>query len=117
MVTRPRRDPEKTASPARPATTPQGRENQLISLAYDLVEQRIRDGTASATETTQLIKFGSSRERLEQMRIKHENELLAVKKEALEAQAKNDELFLKAMDYMRAYTGAGPIPSETDQNE
>ena len=30
----------------RPALTPEARENQLISLAVDLVEQRLLDGTA-----------------------------------------------------------------------
>jgi len=117
VVTRPRRDPDEGRSPLRPATTPQGRENQLISLAYDLVEQRIRDGTASATETTALLKLGSSRERLEQQRIRHENELLKVKKESMEAQQKSDTLFKEAMDYFRAYTGNGPPPTESDQDE
>ena len=39
----------------RPALTPDARENQMISLAMDLVEQRLRDGTASSAETTRLI--------------------------------------------------------------
>jgi len=89
----------------------------MISLAFDLVEQRLRDGTASATETVALMKLGSSRERLEQQRIAHENELLVVKKEAMEASVKSDELFREAMDYFRAYTGNGPPPTESDQNE
>jgi hypothetical protein len=88
----------------------------MIALAYDLVEQRLRDGTASATETTALLKLGSSRERLEQQRITHENELMVVKKEAMEASVKSDELFREAMDYFRAYTGNGPPPTESDQD-
>ncbi|AWN05436.1 hypothetical protein SEA_ANNIHILUS_1 [Streptomyces phage Annihilus] len=117
MVTRPRRDSEQPGSNGRPATTPQGRENQMVALAYDLVEQRLRDGTASATETTALLKLGSSRERLEQERIRHENELLVVKKEAMESQKKSEALFRDAMDYFRAYTGNGPPPTESDQDE
>lgn len=117
MVTRPKRDPDQAQSTSRPATTPQGRENQLVSLAYDLVEQRIRDGTASATETTALLKLGSSRERLEQQRIRHENELLIVKKESMEAQKKSDSLFKEAMDYFAAYTGNAPPPTESDRDE
>jgi hypothetical protein len=89
----------------------------MIALAYDLVEERLRDGTASATETTALLKLGSSRERLEQQRIRHENELMVVKKEAMEASVKSDELFREAMDYFRAYTGNGPPPTESDQDE
>jgi len=89
----------------------------MISLAFDLVEQRLRDGTASATETVALMKLGSSRERLEQQRISHENELLVVKKEAMEAAVKSEEQFRIAMDYFRAYTGNGPPPIESDQDE
>lgn len=89
----------------------------MVSLAYDLVEQRLRDGTASATETTMLLKFGSMRERLERQRIEYENELLVVKKEAMEASVKSDELFREAMDYFRAYTGNGPPPTESDRDE
>lgn len=117
MVTRPRRDSDQPGSPSRPATTPQGRENQLISQAFDLVEQRLKDGTASATETVALLKLGSSRERLEQLRLGYENDLLVVKKEAMESQRKSDELFREAMDYFRAYTGNGPPPTESDQDE
>jgi len=32
----------------RPALTPEARESQLISMATDLIEQRLRDGTASS---------------------------------------------------------------------
>lgn len=49
----------------RPALTPEARENQLISLAVDLVEQRLLDGTASAQEVTHFLKLGSMREKLE----------------------------------------------------
>ena len=34
-----------------PARSPETRENQLISLAYDLVEERLRNGTATSAET------------------------------------------------------------------
>ena len=37
----------------RVATSPEARENQLISLAVDLAEQQLRDGTASS----QVISF------------------------------------------------------------
>lgn len=36
----------------KPALTPDARENQLISLATDLVEKRLIEGTASSQETT-----------------------------------------------------------------
>jgi len=89
----------------RPASTPEGRENQLVSLAHDLVEKRLREGSASAQETVHFLKLGSSRERLEQERLRHENQLMQVKREAIESQKVVEELYLKALNAMRAYSG------------
>ena len=36
----------------RPALTPEARENQLISLAVDLAERQLREGTASSQVIT-----------------------------------------------------------------
>ena len=56
---------DSTRKPMRPALTPEARENQLISLAIDLVEQRLIDGTASAQETTHFLKLASRKAKLE----------------------------------------------------
>lgn len=92
-----------------PPTTPEAMENRLISLASDLAERQLREGTASAQVISQLLKLGSSRERLEQQRIRHENELMQVKKESLESQARNEELYKQALNAMRSYSGQDPI--------
>lgn len=84
----------------------------MVSLAYDLVEQRLRDGTASATETVQLLKLGSSRERLEQERLRHENELLQVKREAIEGQKQIEELYRNAILAMNSYSGREELPED-----
>jgi hypothetical protein len=91
--------------PRRRATTPELREQQLIAKAYDLTERRISEGTASAQEVTLFLKLGSSRERLEQERIRHENELLVVKREAMAQAARSEELFAEAIRAMRSYQG------------
>ena len=41
-----------------PATTIEGRNNQLIDLAFSLVERRFHDGTASAQETVHFLLKG-----------------------------------------------------------
>lgn len=89
----------------RPAITPEGRENQLIALAMDLVEQRLRDGTASSQETTHFLKLGSQRNQLEVEKLKKETELLTVKKESLESSARVEKLYSDAMEAMKAYSG------------
>lgn len=52
-----------------PASTPEARENQLIALAVDLAEKQLANGTASAQVINHYLKLGSSREKLEQLRI------------------------------------------------
>lgn len=89
----------------RPATTLEGRENQLISKAMDLAERKIEDGTASSQEVTHFLKLGSSRELLEQERLRHENELTLVKIEAQKAHTRIEELYGEAIKAMRNYAG------------
>lgn len=98
----------------KPATSPEQREGELVSLAADLAEEQILGGTASSQVITHFLKLGSSRERLEQERLRHENELSQVKKEALEGQKRVEELYLTALDAMRSYSGTEPPPEDDD---
>ncbi len=88
-----------------PATTPDGRENQLIGMATDLAEKQLLEGTASAQVISHLLKLGSSRERLEQERLRHDIELAKVKTKQIADQARMDELFADAISAMRGYQG------------
>ncbi len=88
-----------------PATTPQAREDQLVAMAYDLVEQRIRDGSATGAELVQILKWGSTKERLEKELMERELELKAAKTEALQSAKKVEELYEKAIDAMKSYGG------------
>ena len=45
-------DPAEQPKSLPPVLTAEGRENQLIAAAYDLVERRILEGTASSQEAT-----------------------------------------------------------------
>jgi hypothetical protein len=97
-----------------PAVTPQDRENQLVSLAFDVAEQQMRAGTASAQVITHYLKLGSSRERFEQQKIELEGQLLAAKKELMESQQRSEELFGEALKAMRTYTGEEPADEDFD---
>jgi hypothetical protein len=94
-----------------PATTPEGRENQLISRAVDLAEKQMIEGTASAQVITHYLKLGSSREKLEQERLANENSLLVAKREAMASAARVEELYGAAINAMRAYAGQDPLES------
>lgn len=91
--------------PRRPATTLEQQENQLVSLAFDLAEQRMINGTASAGETVHFLKLGSTRERLEQRKLENENLLLQAKVDQLQSAKRVEELYEDAIKVMRVYTG------------
>lgn len=94
-----------TSRSLRPALTPEAREGQLISLAVDLAEQQLRDGTASAQVITHYLKLGSTRERLERELLETQNRLAAAKAEAIASQEHIEELYTNAMEAMRRYSG------------
>ena len=89
----------------RPATTDDGREKQLVSLAIDLAEKQMLEGSASSQVITHYLKLGSSRERLEQERLENENIMLRAKAEQLESQKHVEELYAEALEAMRRYSG------------
>lgn len=91
----------------RPALSPEARENQLISLAVDLVEKRLLEGTASSQETTHFLKLGSMKNQLEMKKLQEENKLLQAKTEALQSAKRTEELFEEAIKAMRRYSGNG----------
>jgi len=91
----------------RPALSPEARENQLIAKAYDLVEQRLDDGTATSQETTHFLKLGSTKARLELEKLRKETDVLVAKREAYESSKRIEELYEGAMKAMRSYNGLG----------
>lgn len=91
----------------RPALTPEARENQLISLAVNLVEQRLIEGTASSQEVTHFLKLGTAKEKLEREKLEEENKLLRAKTENLQSQKRVEELYAEALRAMRTYSGRG----------
>jgi hypothetical protein len=88
-----------------PALDPESRENQLISLAVNLAEEKLRDGTASNQLIVHYLKLGSTKERLEKEKLEKENELLKAKTEALESAKRSDELYAEAIKAITRYSG------------
>lgn len=86
----------------------EAREQQMIGYAMDLAEIQLREGTASPIVISHYLKLGSSREILEQERIRHQNELSHVKAQAIEDKEHLDELFKEAITHMGRYRGDMP---------
>lgn len=91
----------------RPALTPEARENQMISLAVDLAERQLQEGTASSQVITHYLKLGSTRERLEREKLEEENKLLKARTEQIQSMKRVEELYAEAIKAMRNYSGQG----------
>lgn len=91
----------------RPALTPESREQQLVSLAVDLAEQQLIDGTASSQVITHFLKLGSTRAELERAKLEHETKLLEAKTESIQSQKNMEELYSQAIDALKSYGPSG----------
>lgn len=91
----------------RPALSPEARENQLISLAVDLAEKQLQEGTASSQVITHYLKLGSTKERIEREILEKQKELITARTESLQSAKKVEELYENAINAMRNYSGQG----------
>ena len=91
----------------RPALSPESREQQMVSLAIDLAEKQLLEGTASSQVITHYLKLGTMNYRLALEKLEKENELLRAKTENLQSQQKVEELYAEALTAMRDYSGIG----------
>lgn len=91
----------------RPAINPEIRDNQLISLAVDLAEQQLRDGTASAQVITHYLKLAASREKdkIELDILSKQKELVEAKTESLKSAQRMEEMYMEAMKAFSTYSG------------
>lgn len=104
--------PKKKRMP--PATTPEARENQLISLAVDLAEKQLSNGTASSQVITHFLKLGSSRDRIERENLKEKNKLLKAQTESIRSEKRVEELYEEALNAMRSYSGQDEVYDDYD---
>lgn len=89
--------------PASLAHSLEVRESQCVSLAYDLVEKRLRAGTATSQETVHSLKMGSTKELRDRKLDEMELELKQAKKDAIEAARRMEELYKDAISAVVSY--------------
>ena len=88
------------------AMSTEARESQLSSLAMDLVEQRMRDGTATSQETCYFLKLANPNIKLERKKLEKQIELLEAKTEQIQAAKRVDELYSEAINAFKLYGGS-----------
>ena len=96
----------------RPAINPEARENQLISLAVDLAEKQLLEGTASSQVITHYLKLESTKERIEKEILEKQKELITARTEALQTSKRVEELYANAINAMKRYSGHGDSDDE-----
>ena len=97
-----------------PARTPEARENQMISLAIELAEKQLMEGTASSQVITHFLKLGSTKEKIEKEILEKQKDLITAKTEALQSHKKIEELYGDALNAMRRYSGNQTIEINED---
>ena len=103
----PRKEQEQHERPARrPATTPEGRMQQMAALAEELAEKQMIAGTASAQVITHYLKSTTMREQLEQEKIRNENLRLEAQIAQINAQSGSTELGERVIAALTIYKGS-----------
>jgi hypothetical protein len=78
---------------------------QLGLLAEDLLEERVRKGTASPTESVALLKLNSPVEIANLRRIEAQTAYLEAQRAKAESETFREEKFQEAMEAMSRYNG------------
>ena len=117
MASRSRTSFDDEPTPSRAATTPEAREAEISSAAYDLAEKQIQNGTASAQVISHFLKAGSVREQLEQQRLRTEQALAEARIQELKDRPKFEALMVDAINAMRTYQGAPPAELEAGDED
>ena len=87
------------------ARSPEEKEKEMVSLAIDLAEKQMRDGTASPSVITHYLKIATERYRKENYKLDNENVLLQAKADQIEAQKRSEDMYKKALDAFALYSG------------
>ena len=95
----------KTIKKRPPAMTPEAKEKELIGLAVDLAEKKLRDGTAPTQVIVHYLKLANERNELELDLLERKTQLIGAQIESLETAKHIEELYENAIEAMRIYSG------------
>lgn len=88
-----------------PASSDEERTLQMGSLAMDLAEMRMRNGTASSAEILYFIKAASPEARLERVKLEEETKLIQARVADIERSRNTEELYSQAIAAFQEYRG------------
>lgn len=104
----------KTGRQQAPARTVEGREQQMMALAMDLAEKKLRDGTASNMLICHFLKLATVQAELDKENTKADVELKKAKVKSIQDQKNMEETYEKAIEALKTYQG---IRNEDDYED
>lgn len=96
---------------------PAARESQMISLAEELAERQLREGTASSQVIVHYLKLGTQREKTEREILERQKDLISAKTENLKSAKRLEELYETAIKQMQRYGGMGDNDGDYDGSD
>lgn len=95
----------KTGRRQAPAKTVEGREQQMMALAMDLAEKKLRDGTASNMLICHFLKQATVQAELEKEKIRADVEWRKAQVKSIADQKSIEESYNKAIEALKTYQG------------
>ncbi len=106
MATRSEKSGSINRRKAAPAVDPESRENQLVSLAVEQAEEMLAEHRAPTAIVVHYLKLASTKNQLEKEKLRKENILLEARTNAIESAARTEELYARAIEAMKEYSGS-----------
>lgn len=100
--------PQQAGRKRPPARTPEEREKQLIASAVDLVERQIAEGTVSSQVLSHYVRMASTRNRLEEQKLRHETERLRIQNEDAALAREREADYAQVLRALQSYRGESP---------
>lgn len=86
-----------------PPRSPEEQEQRMISLAVRQAEKQLEEGNAPPSMVLHYLKLATTREALEQERLRKENLMLEAKTESLATASRTEEMFKQALEAFTSY--------------
>ena len=99
-----------------PVSSDEERTLQMASLAMDLAEARMREGRASSAEILYFAQQGSTKARLERIKLEEETKLIQARVADIERSKNTEELYSKAIAAFQEYQGIDYEVGEDDDD-
>lgn len=107
---------EERVYPKRPTLTAEERQRRCEMLAFDLVERKLENGSATSQEIVHFLKLATAREQAETERIQAEVRLAEAKINSIESTQKLEESTNRVLSALLKYQGT-TYSNNTDEEE